>query len=171
MWFPVVKLARMWEFDRIHKYAIQNMPYEQVCKTSAEKVALAIKYDIQPWLLPGLNELAKRNEPLGNHDLELLGPEVVLKVSAVRESLTISASYGRARCGNCGAAYGTYGGAYNTYGGACGNCGGGIYGGACSNCGRACTSTNDNPGLIAGSRDVSKVDFTSVIKRVFQISG
>ncbi|KAH0829113.1 hypothetical protein J3R83DRAFT_2580 [Lanmaoa asiatica] len=28
MWFPVVKLARMWEFDRIYKYAVDNMPYK-----------------------------------------------------------------------------------------------------------------------------------------------
>jgi hypothetical protein len=121
-----MKLARMWEIDRIRKLAIQNMPYEQVCKTSTEKVALAVQYDIQPWLLPGLNELAQRKEPLGNHDLELLGPEMLLKVAAVRESLitTIIRSSG---------------GSFSRL----------------------------NP----GSRDASKVDFTSVIKRVFQMEG
>jgi len=124
-WFPVVKLARMWEFDGIYKCAIKNMPYNQISKTSAEKVGLAVKYDIQPWLLPGLNELVKRKEPLGNHDLEVLGPEVALKVAAVRESLIIGNydAYGRPRS------------------------------------------------LASGSRDASNVDFTSVIKRVFQISG
>jgi hypothetical protein len=150
MWFPVMKLARMWEFDGIHKYAIKNMPYNQICKTSTEKVGLAITYDIQPWLLPGLNELAQREEPLGNHDLELLGPEVVLKVGAVRESLTISK-----RSSACNGACSTYG-SRNTH--------------STSGVTRTC-STNDVPRLIAGSRDASKVDFTSVIKRVFQISG
>ena len=89
-WFPVVKLARMWECDAIHKYAIRNMPYERVGKTLVEKVGLAVRYDIQPWLLPGVNELAQRKEPLGNDDLVHLGPELVLKVAAVRESLSIS---------------------------------------------------------------------------------
>jgi hypothetical protein len=155
MWFPVVKLARMWEFDGIHKYAIKNMPYNQIRKTSAEKVALALKYDIQLWLLPGLNELAQRKEPLGNHDLELLGPEVVLKVAAVRESLAIS----------------NRSGAYNDGCSGCGSMGGAsVRNGRCKNCGRAC-STNDYPRHIAGSRDASEVDFTSVVKRVFQISG
>ena len=121
-WFPVMKLARMWEIDRIREFAIQNMPYEQVCKTSAEKVALAVQYDIQPWLLPGLNELAKRNEPLGNRDLELLGSEMVLKVAAVRESLIVKNASPYSR-------------------------------------------------LASGPRDASKVDFTYVIKRVFQMKG
>jgi hypothetical protein len=152
MWFPVVKLARMWEFDGIHKYAVKNMPYNQIRKTSAEKVALAIKYDIQPWLLPGLNELAQRKEPLGNYDLELLGPEVVLKVAAVRESLAISnRSAYNSRCSGCGV-----GGAF-------------VRNGYHDNCGSACS--NDYPRHIAGSRDASEVDFTSVVKRVFQISG
>ncbi|KAF8549181.1 hypothetical protein OG21DRAFT_1515491 [Imleria badia] len=89
MWFPVVKLAHMWQFDAIHKYAIKIMPYDQVSKTSSEKVGLAVHYDIQPWLLAGLNELAKRKEPLGNDDLEFLGAELALKVAAVRESWTL----------------------------------------------------------------------------------
>ena len=125
MWFPVVKLARMWEFDGIYRCAIKKMPYNQINKTSAEKVGLAVKYDIQPWLLPGLNELAQRKGSLGNHDLEMLGPEAALKVAAVRESLVVNHSYG----------------------------------------------TFDGRRFIAGSRDASNVDFTSIIKRVFQISG
>ena len=107
-----------------------NMPSKtchtnrQVCKTSAEKVALAVQYDIQPWLLPGLNELAKRNEPLGNYDLELLG--MVLKVAAARESLIIIGD---------------------------------------------CDCIDDGPTLTSGSRDANKMDFISVIKRVFQMKG
>ena len=61
------------------------MPYEQVGKTPAEKVGLAVRYDIQPWLLPGVNELARRKEPLGNDDLVHLGPELALKPAAARE--------------------------------------------------------------------------------------
>ena len=125
MWFPVVKLARMWECDAIHKYAIRNMPYEQVGKTPAEKVGLAVLYDIQPWLLPGVNELAQRKESLGNDDLALLGPELVLKVAAVRESLSIS-----------------YTGSNNYH---------------------------NQATLIPGSREAGSLDFTPVIKRVFQL--
>ena len=73
----------------MHKDAIKNMPYEQIDKTSGEKVKLAIQYDIQPWLLPGVNELAQRKQPLGQDDLALLGPELALKVAAIRESLRV----------------------------------------------------------------------------------
>ena len=125
MWFPVVKLAHMWQFDAIHKYAVKNMPYNQICKTSAEKVGLAVHYDIQPWLLPGLDELAKRKEPIGNNDLEFLDPGLALKVAAVRESLATTTD-------------------------------------------KSCDGYKIIR-LTCGSRDASTVDFTSAIKRVFQI--
>lgn len=118
-WFPVAKLAQMWEFDQVHRYAIKKMPYSQVCKNPAEKVGLSVKYDIRPWLFPGLLELAQRPQPLGNDDLEFLGAELTLKVAAVRESLTV----------------------------------------------------NRTGGIVSGTRYTHGVDFTPVIKRVFQISG
>ncbi|KAF8141149.1 hypothetical protein EV363DRAFT_1307235 [Boletus edulis] len=121
MWFPVVKLARMWEFDAIHKRAVQNMPYERISRPSVEKVGFAVHYDIQPWFLPAVNELARRKEPLGNDDLAVLGPELALKVAAVRESFAIN--------------------------------------------------RNGLLKLTSGLRDASMVDFTSVIKSVFQLSG
>jgi len=74
----------MWECDGIHKYAIEKMPYNEIPKSSTEKVALAVQHDIRPWLVPGLNELAKRKEPLGIQDLEILGDEMTLKVAAIR---------------------------------------------------------------------------------------
>ncbi|KAG9312166.1 hypothetical protein JVU11DRAFT_7457 [Chiua virens] len=124
MWFPVAKLAQMWECDGIYKYAIENMPYRLVCRSPAEKVGLAVKYDIKSWLLPGLNELAQRQAPLGMSDFEHLGPELTLKVAAVRESLAVRTDFDR----------------------------------------------KDRVRLVSGTRDASNVDFTSTIKRVFQIS-
>jgi len=90
LWFPVVKLSSMWEFDRIHKYAVDKMPYTETFRNPAEKVALAVQYDIQHWLVPGLMELAKRKESLGRRDFEFLGLELTLKVAAIRESLTVT---------------------------------------------------------------------------------
>lgn len=78
----------MWEFDQVHKYAVNKMPYTKVLRDPAEKVALAVQYDVQHWLVPGLMELAQRKEPLGSRDFEFLGPELTLKVAAIRESVT-----------------------------------------------------------------------------------
>lgn len=83
----------MWECKAIHKRAVENMQYDQVCKTPTEKVGLTVRHDIRPWLLPAVNELAQRKEPLGNSDLAVLGAELTLKVAAVRESLSITSVY------------------------------------------------------------------------------
>ncbi|KAN0081373.1 hypothetical protein V8E55_008997 [Tylopilus felleus] len=94
MWFPVLKVAHMWQCDAIHKLAIKNMPYNQIDKTLGEKLKLAIQYDMPPWILSGVNVLAQRKEPLGMDDFACFGPELTLKVAAVRESLGISSDRG-----------------------------------------------------------------------------
>ncbi|KIM62352.1 hypothetical protein SCLCIDRAFT_25084 [Scleroderma citrinum Foug A] len=85
-WISVLKLSNMWQFQQVRTLALQKLPYKSVRKTAAEKVALAFQYDIEKWLLPGLNELARRQQPISVEDVQLLGLEVALKVAAVRES-------------------------------------------------------------------------------------
>ncbi|KIM59263.1 hypothetical protein SCLCIDRAFT_1023804 [Scleroderma citrinum Foug A] len=82
-WLSVIKLARMWEFDDIHKSSVKMVPYHSVKKSPVEKVALAFQHDIKEWLVPGLDELAKRPEPIGIGDVDLLGLDVALKVNRV----------------------------------------------------------------------------------------
>ena len=77
----------MWQFQQICTIALENLPYRSVEKSPTEKVALAFQYDIKHWLLPGLNQLAQRSEPINVADVQLLGLEVALKIAAVRESL------------------------------------------------------------------------------------
>ncbi|KAN0081368.1 hypothetical protein V8E55_008992 [Tylopilus felleus] len=98
-WFPILKLAKMWGCDAMHKHAIKKMPYNQIDKTLIEKVKLAVQYDMPHWVLSGVNELAQRKEPLGMDDFACLGPELTLKVAAVRESLGISSDRGGFYCG------------------------------------------------------------------------
>lgn len=88
-WLSVIKLARMWEFDDVHKSSVKMVPYHSVKKSPVEKVALAFQHSIKEWLVPGLDELAKRPEPIGIKDVDLLGLDVALKVAAVRESLAL----------------------------------------------------------------------------------
>ena len=83
----------------MHKHAIKKMPYNQIDKTLIEKVKLAVQYDMPHWVLSGVNELAQRKEPLGMDDFACLGPELTLKVAAVRESLGISSDRGGFYCG------------------------------------------------------------------------
>ena len=82
-----MKLSQKWQLHQIHTIALEQLPYSSIKKSLTEKVALAFQYDIKQWLLPGLNELAQRPEPIGVEDVQLLGLEVALKIAAIRESL------------------------------------------------------------------------------------
>ncbi|KIM53368.1 hypothetical protein SCLCIDRAFT_39636, partial [Scleroderma citrinum Foug A] len=86
-WISFLKLSQMWQFQQIHTIVLENLPNQSVEKSPTEKVALAFQYDIKHWLLPGLNQLAQRSEPINVADVQLLGLEVALKTAAVRESL------------------------------------------------------------------------------------
>jgi len=85
-WISVLKLSNMWQFQQVRTLALQKLPYRWVRKSAAEKVALAFQYDIEQWLIPGLNQLARRQEPISVEDVQLLGLDVALKVAAIRES-------------------------------------------------------------------------------------
>ncbi|KAL4064261.1 hypothetical protein V8B97DRAFT_2026047 [Scleroderma yunnanense] len=89
-WLPVIKLARMWEFNDVHTNSVKMVPYHSVEKSAVEKVSLAFQYGIQEWLVPGLDELAKRPEPIGIKDIEYLGLDVALKVAAIPPIVSIT---------------------------------------------------------------------------------
>lgn len=93
-WLCVLKLARLWQFDKLYERATEQLPYDKVPKSAVEKVALAFDYDLREWLVPGLNDLARRPEPMTKKDVELLGIECALKVAAVRETIVMTSVRG-----------------------------------------------------------------------------
>jgi len=83
-WTSVLKLSTMWNFEGLRDLAVKSMsrlPIDPV-----EKTALAMEYDIDGWLLPAINELAQREDPIGIEEARRLGLEVAMKIAAVRES-------------------------------------------------------------------------------------
>lgn len=86
-WISVLKLSRMWEMEELRVLALRHLKYPTGWKSAAEKLALALKHEIRDWIVPGVNELAKRPEPISVEDAQILGLETALKVAAVRESL------------------------------------------------------------------------------------
>ncbi|KAI5988161.1 hypothetical protein EDD15DRAFT_2289964 [Pisolithus albus] len=86
-WISVLKLSLMWEMEGLRTLALRHLRYPTGWKSAAEKLALALKYEIRDWIVPGVNELARRPEPMGVEDVQILGLETTLKVAAVRESL------------------------------------------------------------------------------------
>ncbi|EGN92771.1 hypothetical protein SERLA73DRAFT_190626 [Serpula lacrymans var. lacrymans S7.3] len=87
-WTSVLKLSKLWAFDAMRERAINVM--STIAIPCAMKASLAINYNVDKWLLPALNDLAKRKEPISIEDVELLGVQVALKMAAVRESVKAS---------------------------------------------------------------------------------
>ncbi|KAI6163367.1 hypothetical protein EDD17DRAFT_1812868, partial [Pisolithus thermaeus] len=86
-WISVLKLSRMWEMEEPYSLALRNLKYPTGWKSAVEKLALALEHEITDWIVPGVNELARRQEPISVEDTQILGLETALKVAAVRESL------------------------------------------------------------------------------------
>jgi hypothetical protein len=83
-WKSVLKLSTMWNFDVLRDLAVKSM--SELPIDAVEKAALAREYDIDEWLLPALNELAQREDPIGVDEALRLGLEQAVKIAAVRES-------------------------------------------------------------------------------------
>jgi len=98
-WTSVLKLATMWEFDEIRKLAIRKMSALDI--DTVEKVVIARDYQVGEWLVPTINTLAQREQPLGVQDVNRLGWDYVLKVAEVRESLSSPNSGGSTYCRYC----------------------------------------------------------------------
>jgi len=83
-WKSVLKLSTMWNFEVLRDLAIQSM--SELSINAVEKAALAREYDINEWLLPALNELAQREDPINIDEARRLGLEQAVMIAAVRES-------------------------------------------------------------------------------------
>jgi hypothetical protein len=76
----------MWEFGEIRKLAIGKL--SQLIIDAVERVVIARDYHIVEWLIPSINVLAQRKEPMGVLDVSCLGWDYVLKIAEVRESFS-----------------------------------------------------------------------------------
>ncbi|KAH7921442.1 hypothetical protein BV22DRAFT_1049622 [Leucogyrophana mollusca] len=84
-WKSVLKLSTMWGFNALRSKAIAQLA--SMSLSAVDKIVIANQYDINDWLLPCFNELAKRPEPIGADDVDKLGLDTALKIAAVRESI------------------------------------------------------------------------------------
>ncbi|KAI0927741.1 hypothetical protein AcW1_005180 [Taiwanofungus camphoratus] len=98
-WISVLKLADMWQFNMTRKCAIVALR-KMLASDLLQRIVLAQRFEIKEWLLPDLNELARREEPLGMHEAEQIGLEFAFRVAAVRESYTL-AGHCDCRCAAC----------------------------------------------------------------------
>ncbi|KAG9221266.1 hypothetical protein CCMSSC00406_0008899 [Pleurotus cornucopiae] len=83
-WLSILKLSSLWEMDRIRNDAITNLP--ALLTNPAQKLGVAIDYNIEFWLVPAMQELVQREAPLSVADLEHIGIECALRLAAIREA-------------------------------------------------------------------------------------
>ncbi len=83
-WLAVLKLSSLWEMDRIRNDAITNLP--ALLTNPAQKLGVAIDYNIEFWLVPAMQELVQREAPLSVDDLGHIGIECALRLAAIREA-------------------------------------------------------------------------------------
>ncbi|KAF8833800.1 hypothetical protein BDN67DRAFT_873446, partial [Paxillus ammoniavirescens] len=84
-WTSALKLASLWDFDGVREKAIEAL--EALDITPVDKLALAMQYNIEQWMIPAINAIAQRPEPIGVEDVDRLGLDVALKIALVREQV------------------------------------------------------------------------------------
>ncbi|EMD34251.1 hypothetical protein CERSUDRAFT_158602 [Gelatoporia subvermispora B] len=106
-WISVLNLSTMWRFDRLRAIAIRKL--SAMLDEPIQRIVLAQTYHVTEWLVPALNALARRAEPLQPADVEQIGVDYALKIAAVRESFGETTQC-RCQCYSC------YNGHRNDYG-------------------------------------------------------
>ncbi|KAG6325991.1 hypothetical protein ID866_13098 [Astraeus odoratus] len=97
-WTSVLKLATTWGFKDTRQAAIDALNDSQI--GLVDRVVLAQTYDIKDWLLPALNQLAQRAEPISLEEAGRIGVDVALKMTWVRERLKSTSIHHCSRCGS-----------------------------------------------------------------------
>ncbi|KAG9318090.1 hypothetical protein JVU11DRAFT_157 [Chiua virens] len=77
----------MWGFQAVYMTAIKNL---QSKLTLVEKIAIGELYslDFDSWLLPAMQELVRRQEPISLEEGVQLGLDMALKLASVREQIS-----------------------------------------------------------------------------------
>ncbi|KAI6137432.1 hypothetical protein EDD17DRAFT_1517365 [Pisolithus thermaeus] len=87
-WTSVLKLSTAWNFERLRQAAINALTESGI--STVDRVVLSQRYYIKNWLLPALNELARRPEPITLEEAQRMGIDIALKLASVRERVTVT---------------------------------------------------------------------------------
>jgi len=84
-WTGVLKLATMWQFERIRGYAIKRLGRLRTLGP-VQRLVLATMYHIPGWYVPAIIALAQRDVPLSVEEALMIGVATALKIAEVRGS-------------------------------------------------------------------------------------
>ena len=103
----------MWQFQGIRARAIKALESLTLSMDPVDKIIIARKFDVLPWLVPSLRALVQREKPLDLSEGNRLGLEWALKVAEIRECGAVTyptcqacfysgSLYSLYYCGSCG---------------------------------------------------------------------
>lgn len=68
-------------------------------KLPAMQVKLSLEHGVEEWLVPGLNQLVRREEPLNKDDVDLIGLDYALRIMTLREDCRYGSTWSIVRRG------------------------------------------------------------------------
>lgn len=83
-WTSVLVLAARWEMLRLQDLAIDNLT-PLFASDPHKLVDMGRKYNIDFWIMTGIQSLVMRKDPMNEDDANIIGPFASLKISAIRE--------------------------------------------------------------------------------------
>jgi hypothetical protein len=93
-WTAVLKLSTMWAFKSARQRAIEAI--DGKTDPSFTKLDLALKYDIDDWLVPCYADICLRDRPLTLEEAEFLGFEKYHAIANIRETMSFHRGRGSA---------------------------------------------------------------------------
>ncbi|CAA7260395.1 unnamed protein product [Cyclocybe aegerita] len=96
-WLSVLELATKWEMARLRTLAITKLTLNLSILDAHQQIILGRKYEHNPWLASGYTALMRRANPMGVEDVEKIGVADTLKISALRERISMIPSHDSGR--------------------------------------------------------------------------
>lgn len=84
-WSEALHLSTMWRFDKARQYCIDQINKNCRNQDLVQRVRLALMCDVDEWLVPAYMRLCVRPEPITAREMNLLGPDRVAALCAIRE--------------------------------------------------------------------------------------
>ncbi|KAF8891870.1 hypothetical protein BD779DRAFT_153819 [Infundibulicybe gibba] len=82
-WASALKLADMWDMERVKTTAIKRM--EILIPSPAERIVLGRQYHVDEWVVQGFMKLIERVDPISIDDGRRIGFEWAFMIAAMRE--------------------------------------------------------------------------------------
>jgi len=86
-WVSLLSISTRFQLDRIRRRAISEIEAHHPQLHAVDRVVLAVKHSVDPWLIPAYCDICERTEPLTDQEAEKLGAVATARLARTRELL------------------------------------------------------------------------------------